>query len=872
VEFRQALPVGSILGGDYRIADILGQGGFGLTYKAIDTRLGTLVAIKEYFPSDIAFREQSETVRARSAREEGIFGWGREKFLDEARTLARFRQSNIVRVARFFEANNTAYMVIDFEEGPNLAEWRHDLPHPPHQADLDRIASALLDAVEAVHDAGVLHRDIKPANVIMRDGNEPILIDFGAARQSLGARSKTVHAIVTPGYSPKEQYALDVDRQGPWTDIYALGATLYFLVTEQVPADAPSRDLDDAAEMDMGRLSSYRPRFLNAIQAAMSVRAEDRPQSVAEWRAMLLDGAEPDMLLRSPPGQRSSAVAGQRASLVSPEWRAQTANSAGRGATTGRPRTSRWLLLAALAAILTVTGGIWYYVLVFAPAQDEAHWRRAQQTDTVTAFNDYLAAHPAGRYVEVARARRLTLGGAATGPAQPSSETARPREPVSAPVSPPDPATVSTDLPPELLAPEPSQREDTPTGPSPSASVPPLSGPPSTVIAAPTPVHPDQAIAAQPPGPPPSADAGQPPPVTPTVLNKPLASPARPSLRPHPSPSGLIDERATLPPALTQAEVDRIRRSVTPAEWQMALGLFAGSTPGYSEQSSDFIAELERLSGGKLKTRVLTGNDAPRGNVILHQVNLDSRYIGWHSPSQSVARDRTYALLAGLVPFGLPPAAHVRWMRQEGANLLEQLYRRDHYDVRAIPCGIAGTPGGWVDKDLQTPADVAGLKVSGSVLWLAALQKHGAVPVTIADFRQAFTTNQVDAVFPLTPLTSVFLRQPLLARHYYHPGVQQGSHMLDLLIGSRQWQGMSDGQRSLVDEACRRNLDKWIGKYGQSQTAVLTQIRSRKIKVRPLPSQMQDALRKSAEQVLNEEADHSADFKRVLDSYNRFRS
>ncbi|MEZ5857332.1 MAG: hypothetical protein R3D67_22335 [Hyphomicrobiaceae bacterium] len=132
MEFRQALPVGSILVGDYRILDVLGQGGFGLTYKADDLRLGAQAAIKEYFPSDLALREEGRsTVIARSAREEELLAWGRAKFLDEARTLARFRHPNIVRVARLFEANNTAYMVLDFEMGPSLSQWRAALGRPP---------------------------------------------------------------------------------------------------------------------------------------------------------------------------------------------------------------------------------------------------------------------------------------------------------------------------------------------------------------------------------------------------------------------------------------------------------------------------------------------------------------------------------------------------------------------------------------------------------------------------------------------------------------------------------------------------------------------------------------------------------------------
>ncbi|MFV0297256.1 MAG: serine/threonine-protein kinase, partial [Hyphomicrobiaceae bacterium] len=391
VDFRQALPIGFLLAKDYRITAVLGQGGFGLTYKADDLRLGAVAAIKEYFPGDLAVREPGRsTVVARSEREEDLLAWGRQKFLDEAKTLARFRHPNIVRVSRLFEANNTAYMVLDFEMGPNLSQWRQDLGRTPTQDEIDRISTKILDAVEAVHEQGILHRDIKPANIIMRDGEEPVLIDFGAARQALSAQSRTVHAIVTPGYSPKEQYAVDLDRQGSWSDIYALGATLYFLVTGTAPPDALSRDLAEAMPVSSGEYGRWRGGFLEAIDDAMQVDAERRPQSVTEWRSALFSGDTPSAVRGRSLGDDETILAAPRV------WNSATGAAQGQApprpdeadpknvrrvtfdeipvpvdeTTGGRRRAGP--LIAALAAGALAMAGVGYRIYFVMPARDKA--------------------------------------------------------------------------------------------------------------------------------------------------------------------------------------------------------------------------------------------------------------------------------------------------------------------------------------------------------------------------------------------------------------------------------------------------------------------------------------------------------------------
>jgi Protein kinase domain/WD domain, G-beta repeat len=286
-----ALPGGTELAGDYRIDRVLGAGGFGVTYLADEMALSRKVSIKEYFPSDFAARTNDGGASPRSEDCSGDYTWGLERFIEEAQTLAKFNHSNIVRVYRTFRANNTAYMVLHFEEGQSLKAWLKGLNRAPRQKELDAIVAPLLDALQTIHKAEFLHRDIAPDNIIIRKAGDPVLIDFGAARSDIAAHSKTktVSALVKPGYSPYEQYAETSKQQGPWTDIYALAATLYHAVTGKRPPDSPSRMLkDEMVPAHNAALSSYRSTFLDAIQHGLALSVSARPQSVAEWRGALL--------------------------------------------------------------------------------------------------------------------------------------------------------------------------------------------------------------------------------------------------------------------------------------------------------------------------------------------------------------------------------------------------------------------------------------------------------------------------------------------------------------------------------------------------------------------------------------------------------
>jgi TPR repeat protein/tRNA A-37 threonylcarbamoyl transferase component Bud32 len=277
-----------MLDGTYRIARVVGSGGFGITYEAEDVNLATLVAIKEYYPFDFGDRDATMSVRPKSDRHKSTFDWGRSNFLLEARTLARFEHPSIVRVSRVFEANSTAYMVMRFEQGQNLEAWLRALGRSPTQEELDRIAAPLLDALEVMHAQNFLHRDIAPDNIMVRPDGTPVLLDFGTARRAVAEKSRALTGIVKAGYSPQEQYAADSRLQGPWSDLYAFGGTLYRAVTGKAPEEATLRfDEDRMVPAVQAAKGSYRRGFLTAIDACLKIRHSERPRSVAQLRPML---------------------------------------------------------------------------------------------------------------------------------------------------------------------------------------------------------------------------------------------------------------------------------------------------------------------------------------------------------------------------------------------------------------------------------------------------------------------------------------------------------------------------------------------------------------------------------------------------------
>jgi serine/threonine protein kinase len=343
-----ALPPGYRLH-EYRIERVLGHGGFGITYKAEDENLAAKVAIKEYLPEDFALRDEHSTVRAKTGNVGENFEWGLTRFLEEAQILARFRHPNIVQVLRLFRGNGTAYIVMPYEHGISLADYLKRLGRPLTEVEVYNLAAPLLSGLEAVHEQNLLHRDIKPGNIFIRDTAEPILLDFGSARTLTGSQSRSMTAILTPGYAPIEQYG-EVGSQGPWTDIYGFAAVLYRCVTAKAPANATDRSqallaqdpdwLKPAAELAAGQ---YSPELLEAIDWGLQITAKERPQSIAEWRGQLLAARRR--------GGRGADGADQ--GLMEPTALPQSEARTGRHPTAGP--TARWrtgIMAAGAAAIL----------------------------------------------------------------------------------------------------------------------------------------------------------------------------------------------------------------------------------------------------------------------------------------------------------------------------------------------------------------------------------------------------------------------------------------------------------------------------------------------------------------------------------------
>ena len=295
-----ALPNGYRLQ-EYELVRVLGFGGFGMTYLGFDHNLDKAVAIKEYLPSDIAIRTSHNSVVPQASEFQGDFDWGLERFLDEARTLARFDHRHLVKVYRFFQMHNTAYIVMEYAEGETLSAYLNR-KGVLTESELKAILNPILDGLATVHRADFLHRDIKPGNIVIRaEDRSPVLIDFGAARQAVGAKSRSVTSIVTPGYAPIEQYE-SRGNQGPWTDIYALGCVCYRALTDDVPIPAMDRVRRDplipVSERCKGRASQ---QFLAAIDHALQVDETARPQTVSEWRAELGDTPVVDSPVVDPP-------------------------------------------------------------------------------------------------------------------------------------------------------------------------------------------------------------------------------------------------------------------------------------------------------------------------------------------------------------------------------------------------------------------------------------------------------------------------------------------------------------------------------------------------------------------------------------------
>ena len=288
---------------DYTIVSVIGTGGFSIVYKAIDNSLDRAVAIKEYFPSSFALRDDDGSVRPHS-RDTSMFSKGIESFLNEGKLLAAFDHPGLVRVYRCWEERGTAYLAMRLYAGTTLrdavkaGDWRTD------EVSLRALLQPMCDALDLLHASKCYHRDVAPDNIMLVDGGAPVLLDFGAARKAIES-TQVFTAILKPGYAPIEQYGDGELKQGPWTDIYALAGVVYFTLSGNAPPTAISRMLKDAMprprDAFVGRLPE---RWLDAIEQALAVKSDGRPQTVTEFVALFgWDAAvdEPASRLPAPP-------------------------------------------------------------------------------------------------------------------------------------------------------------------------------------------------------------------------------------------------------------------------------------------------------------------------------------------------------------------------------------------------------------------------------------------------------------------------------------------------------------------------------------------------------------------------------------------
>ncbi|HTT13081.1 MAG TPA: serine/threonine-protein kinase [Burkholderiaceae bacterium] len=303
------LPAGYLLR-EFRIERVVGEGGFSVVYLATDTRLERQVAIKEYMPTALATRNPDLSVHVRSsAQHREAFDAGLRSFINEAKLLARFEHRALVKVHQFWQEKGTAYMVMPFYSGPTLKAWSRQHPEPIDPAWLEQFLRLVMDALETLHKENCLHRDVAPDNILVLNERSPLLLDFGAARRVIGDMTQALTVILKPGFAPIEQYAESQSmRQGPWTDVYALCAVAYFLITGRAPTPSVTRVLaDDLVPLRTSAERQFPPTFLAALDAGLTVRPQQRPQTIASLRALMDGQAVPDDTLTAPPGVLGTA-------------------------------------------------------------------------------------------------------------------------------------------------------------------------------------------------------------------------------------------------------------------------------------------------------------------------------------------------------------------------------------------------------------------------------------------------------------------------------------------------------------------------------------------------------------------------------------
>jgi hypothetical protein len=442
------LPEGTQLA-EFSVTGVIGEGGFGIVYRAHDRALQRTVAVKEYMPSALAARLADTRVVVKSEQHRETFEVGLKSFINEARLLAQFDHPALVKVFRFWAANGTAYMAMPLYEGGTLKHALKQMAPPPDEAWLRKLLVPLLDAIELLHNADCLHRDIAPDNILMGPGStpetpRPVLLDFGAARRVIGGQTQALTVILKPGYAPIEQYdEIPGMKQGPWTDLYALGAVMHFAITGKPPPPSVGRLVHDAwVPLSTAAAGRYSPGFLAAIDAVLAARPEDRPRNVAQWREMLANGA-------AAAGSAAASAAAPAASAAAPRSMAAatapqdtqasavapTAPARVDPMSTVRPRWLRAIGIGAAAAGLVIA--VAWGVLLWQARVSEQRMATPAQAANVRR----PAAHPAKESTAPAPAPSPVASAAEPAPSG-SLRSAPQTEPANAPQNAPRPAKV----------------------------------------------------------------------------------------------------------------------------------------------------------------------------------------------------------------------------------------------------------------------------------------------------------------------------------------------------------------------------------------------------------------------------------------------
>jgi serine/threonine protein kinase len=362
-DHNSILPVGTYLG-EFEITDLVGQGGFGIVYLAWDHSLERKVALKEYMPSSLAMRTDGMTVQVKAARHQETFEAGLRSFVNEAKLLAQFDHPSMVKVYRFWEANSTAYMVMPFYEGDTLKEMLASMSSPPDEAWLIALLVPLTEALEVLHNQQCYHRDIAPDNIILIKGSgKPLLLDFGAARRVIGDMTQALTVILKAGYAPLEQYAeVPGMMQGPWTDVYALAAVVYYCIHGKTPPASVGRLVNDSyVPLVQSAAGKYSERFLAAIDRALTVKPDDRTQNMAELRRDLgLDsGYVPPTVMPSPHGDKDKGKSkGNAGSGSKPGTTTGKAAASSKG-TDAAPNRLPLIIGGAVLGLAVIGGGAW---------------------------------------------------------------------------------------------------------------------------------------------------------------------------------------------------------------------------------------------------------------------------------------------------------------------------------------------------------------------------------------------------------------------------------------------------------------------------------------------------------------------------------